>query len=205
MTTLRPYQARALRALSGPGFRVGGTRGVCSERCYVQLRAAGYLEEHWTWASTTRPDCGLSATGRAALAEYETDITPTPKKETRQMFKAIAAAALLATSLAVPALAGPQQYEGKITGIMPEVSSPGDYPNIAQGVRCLAFGLDNAEPGRIFIVPLTGLPSYERAASFVEQAFLTNTSIAFDVLPASSRSCGMPQAVRIRAGARVIH
>jgi hypothetical protein len=35
------------------------------------LRAAGYLEEHWTWASTTRPDCGISKAGREALAEYE--------------------------------------------------------------------------------------------------------------------------------------
>lgn len=67
---IRPYQARALQELSGDGFRVGGTRGVCSERCYDQLRAAGYLEEHWTWASTTRPDCGISDAGRAALAEY---------------------------------------------------------------------------------------------------------------------------------------
>jgi len=68
---LRTYQAKALKALSGDGFLVGGTRGICSDRCYSQLRAAGYLEEHWTWASTTRPDCGLSAAGREVLAEYE--------------------------------------------------------------------------------------------------------------------------------------
>jgi hypothetical protein len=67
---LRPYQAKALAQLEGPGFRVGGTRGVCSERCYMQLRTAGYLEEHWTWASTTRPDCGISDAGRKALEEY---------------------------------------------------------------------------------------------------------------------------------------
>ena len=111
---------------------------------------------------------------------------------------------LLALGLAGPALAQPSQHEGHITGIMPEVSQQ-DYAGIVSGVRCLAFGLDNAEPGRIFLIPLTGTPSYERAASFVEQAFLTNTAIAFDVIPASSRSCGMPQAVRIRAGAQVIH
>jgi len=36
---LKPYQARALRELTGNGggFRVGGTRGVCSERCYAVL------------------------------------------------------------------------------------------------------------------------------------------------------------------------
>ena len=68
---LRPYQAKALRLVAGDGFRVGGMRGLCSERCYSQLRAAGYLEEHWTWASTTRPDCGISEKGREALAEYD--------------------------------------------------------------------------------------------------------------------------------------
>lgn len=66
---LRPYHIKAMVQLEGDGFRVGGTRGICSERCYSELRAAGYLEEHWTWASTTRPDCGLSVAGKAALAE----------------------------------------------------------------------------------------------------------------------------------------
>lgn len=67
--TLKPYHIKAMRQLDGDGFRVGGTRDLCSERCYLQLRAAGYLEEHWTWASTTRPDCGLSVAGKQALKE----------------------------------------------------------------------------------------------------------------------------------------
>jgi hypothetical protein len=68
---LKPYQAKALRQLSEGSFRVGGTRGLCSERCYTELRKLGYLEEYWTWASTTRPDCGRSPAGTAALKEYE--------------------------------------------------------------------------------------------------------------------------------------
>lgn len=68
---LKPYQAKALKLLPTDGFRVGGTRGLCSERCYTELRRSGYLEEHWTWASTTRPDCGVSKAGLVALAEYD--------------------------------------------------------------------------------------------------------------------------------------
>ena len=78
---IRPYQANALRQLSGDGFRVGGTRGICSERCYLELRSAGFLEEHWTWASTTRPDCGISDTGKQALAEYERVTSPSIEGE----------------------------------------------------------------------------------------------------------------------------
>jgi len=67
---LKPYHIKALQKLGEyGGFRVGGTRGLCSKRCYTELRAAGYLEEHWTWASITRPDCGISLEGKKALAE----------------------------------------------------------------------------------------------------------------------------------------
>lgn len=61
-----------------PGqYRVGGTRGILSERSYLRLRKAGYLDEVWTWASTTRPDVSISALGVAALAES----TPTQPGE----------------------------------------------------------------------------------------------------------------------------
>lgn len=66
---LNPSQIRVLEVLAAlnGGFMVGGTRGLCDEQCYSELREAGYLEEHWTWASTTRPDCGISQAGLRAL------------------------------------------------------------------------------------------------------------------------------------------
>lgn len=70
--SINKSQAQALRQLAPPGhFRVGGTRGLLSEKDYLDLRSRGYLEEHWTWASTTRPDCGISEAGVAALARYD--------------------------------------------------------------------------------------------------------------------------------------
>jgi hypothetical protein len=42
-----------------------------SERSYTRLTKLGLFESHWTWASTTRPDTGLSDKGRAVRAALE--------------------------------------------------------------------------------------------------------------------------------------
>ena len=65
-----------LRSCRPGEYRVGGTRGVLGERSYRRLRKAGYLEEHWTWASTTRPDVSISPEGIAALAVLDTWSVP---------------------------------------------------------------------------------------------------------------------------------
>ena len=60
-----------LRSCTPGRYLVGGTRGILSERSYMRLRKAGYLEEFWSWASTTRPDVSISQKGLAALAEID--------------------------------------------------------------------------------------------------------------------------------------
>jgi hypothetical protein len=56
-----------LRSCTPGEYRVGGTRGILSERSYSRLRKAGYLDEVWTWASRTRPDVSISKAGVDAL------------------------------------------------------------------------------------------------------------------------------------------
>lgn len=109
----------------------------------------------------------------------------------------------LFVGLATPVLAdSDSHHQGHITGIIPEASSL-DYSGVQPNLTCLAFSLDDAGPGKIFTVPSTD-PSFAGKSSFLMQAFLTNTAIGFDILPATPGSCGEPQAVRIFAGARVL-
>lgn len=64
-------QIRALKELGAPGhFRVNW-RPNLSPDGYAGLRDGGYIEEHWTWASTTRPDTGITAKGIEAIAAAE--------------------------------------------------------------------------------------------------------------------------------------
>lgn len=66
-------QIRALSSFSEPGrYRVNwrwGDYGL-SWRGYLQLKSAQLIEEQWTWASTTRPDVGITEAGVKALSEH---------------------------------------------------------------------------------------------------------------------------------------
>lgn len=64
---LKKSQIKALRELGAPGrFRVNW-RPNLSPDAYRDLKDRGFIEEHWTWASTTRPDVGITEAGLAAI------------------------------------------------------------------------------------------------------------------------------------------
>jgi hypothetical protein len=68
---LSKSQRKALESFSEPGhYTVGWRREQyrLSWEGYIALRQRGLIEEVWTWASTTRPDVGITATGKALLA-----------------------------------------------------------------------------------------------------------------------------------------
>lgn len=74
MKPLSRPQIAALQSLGEPGhFLVGGLRQL-SGRGYQQLRERGLIEEHWTWASTTRPDVGITPAGVEALAAARAEV-----------------------------------------------------------------------------------------------------------------------------------
>lgn len=65
---LNAAQKKALNDLSEPGrFRVLWKPDI-SHAEYLELRDGGYIVEHWTWASSTRPDVGITEAGVAARA-----------------------------------------------------------------------------------------------------------------------------------------
>jgi hypothetical protein len=67
---LRKSQVKALRELGEPGgFRVNW-RPNLSPDAYRELREWGFIEEHWTWASTTRPDVGITEAGQTAMNKW---------------------------------------------------------------------------------------------------------------------------------------
>lgn len=64
---LKNSQIKALKELGEPGhFRVNW-RPNLSPDAYRDLKERGLIEEHWTWASSTRPDVGITAAGLAAI------------------------------------------------------------------------------------------------------------------------------------------
>jgi len=64
---LKKNQIKALKELGEPGhFRVNWRPNLSSD-AYRDLKDRGFIEEHWTWASTTRPDVGITAAGLAAI------------------------------------------------------------------------------------------------------------------------------------------
>lgn len=66
---LKLKQIKALKSLGEPGhFRVGWKHGL-SLTSYLDLRDRKLIEEHWTWASTTRPDVGITEAGLRELAD----------------------------------------------------------------------------------------------------------------------------------------
>jgi len=72
---LTEAQRKGLLWLTPGGF-VCGLRpewmGV-SQKQYDAMEAQGLLESHWTWASTTRPDTGLSELGLAVQAHIRSN------------------------------------------------------------------------------------------------------------------------------------
>lgn len=68
MGAINPAQIKALKELGDPGhFRVGWKPDL-SRDDYLELRELELIEEHWTWASTTRPDTGITTKGVEAIA-----------------------------------------------------------------------------------------------------------------------------------------
>jgi len=66
---LKKNQIKALKELGEPGhFRVNW-RPNLSPDAYRDLKNRGFIEEYWTFASTTRPDVGITDAGLAALHE----------------------------------------------------------------------------------------------------------------------------------------
>ena len=68
--SLAPKERKALQWFSEGGF-VCGFRpewAGLSQQAYDKLDKLGLFESHWTWASTTRPDTGLSALGLSVRA-----------------------------------------------------------------------------------------------------------------------------------------
>lgn len=64
---LKKNQIKALKELGEPGhFRVNWRPNLSSD-AYRDLKERGMIEEQWTWASTTRPDVGITETGKAAI------------------------------------------------------------------------------------------------------------------------------------------
>lgn len=66
---LQKNQIKALKELGAPGhFRVSW-RPNPSPDAHRDLKDRGLIEEHWTWASTTRPDTGITTEGVEALTK----------------------------------------------------------------------------------------------------------------------------------------
>jgi hypothetical protein len=66
---LTKAQATALKSLlSSTGFRVNWRyeNYRLSRKGYLDLVARKLIEEHWTWASSGRPDIGITDEGRNA-------------------------------------------------------------------------------------------------------------------------------------------
>ena len=69
MKPLTQRQIATLRELGAPGYFRVNWRPILSPAAYLDLRERGLIEEHWTWASLTRPDVGITQAGVAAIKE----------------------------------------------------------------------------------------------------------------------------------------
>lgn len=68
---LKKNQIKALRELGEPGHFHVNWRPNLSPDGYRDLKERGLIEEHWTWASQTRPDVGITAAGVAVIQQEQ--------------------------------------------------------------------------------------------------------------------------------------